>query len=832
MYRAGNRTDDDDDDDDDDLSSNMTKRVENKKEESKLLAIKYSRVQGLEILDQLKLPFEHSFMAIKTCEDGYSAIKAMNVRGAPAIAITAALAIAIELETKYDYSVHGDLYAFVNSRAEYVVNARPTAVNLGNMVKELRTKTSEVEMKCGKDDVERAKEMIMQWLENMLEKDIEHNKAIGRIGADAVVKACARKGKAKLTVLTCCNTGSLATAGYGTALGVVRNLHETGRLEHCYCVETRPYNQGSRLTAYELVYENIDGTLICDNMAAFLMQKGKVDAIVVGADRVAKNGDTANKIGTYSLAVLAKYHNVPFFVASPSTTLDLLTETGESIHIEERPGDEVCVFKGERVAAEGIKVWNPAFDVTPACLIEGIITEKACIYKDDRGEDFDIVAHVNDTSADDITAATLATLATSDDDNKNNRKKNKYNSNGEFYALDSSKVLDYVARFPKACAPIGGASARADWTANEVGDGNINFVYIITNKKMDKSIILKQGLPFVRCVGESWPLTQERVRYEAEALIAAHEFCPEHVPEVYLYDPNMSTIAMRFIEAPHKIARVGLCEGLTYENMGKHIGKYLAETLYKSSAICLGAEKFRANRNKFGQNEAMCALTEQVIFTEPYGYAQNNKWTSPELDDIVLLIQSDDELKIEITRLKTKFINQCEALLHGDLHTGSFMCSETSTFVIDHEFAFYGPMAFDLGAVLANINLAAFAAEGLGHGDRGKYFAQMHADVILTFSIKFNELWAEQGWREDYGGLSHPLMFDRDQESFQQVRGDFISSVLQDALRFAGAKMIRRIIGIAHVADMELIQDRAKRAECERMALEHGIILLKGQVSI
>lgn len=211
-------------------------------------------------------------------------------------------------------------------------------------------------------------------MKSMLDEDVETNKSMGKFGACDILDKIDCQEKA--CVLTHCNTGSLATGGYGTALGVVRTLMEMGKLEHCYCTETRPYNQGSRLTAYELIYEKIPSTLICDNMVGLLLARKKISAIVVGADRVVANGDTANKIGTYQLAILAKYHNVPFYVAVPSTTIDLSKKNGSEIIIEERPSKEMTHVNDVRIAAEGINCWNPCFDVTPAELITGgLITE-------------------------------------------------------------------------------------------------------------------------------------------------------------------------------------------------------------------------------------------------------------------------------------------------------------------------------------------------------------------------------------------------------------------------------------------------------------------------
>lgn len=211
-------------------------------------------------------------------------------------------------------------------------------------------------------------------IEKMLESDLSDNIKIGEFGAKEILGQIVGDGKVK--VLTHCNTGSLATSGYGTALGVIRKIHSLDKLELAYCTETRPYNQGSRLTAYELVHDNIPATLICDNMVAALMKAESLAAVVMGADRVAANGDTANKIGTYQIALLANHHSVPFYIAAPFTTIDFQTKTGNEIVIEERSEEEVTKINGVRIAAPGIKCWNPAFDVTSASLITGIITER------------------------------------------------------------------------------------------------------------------------------------------------------------------------------------------------------------------------------------------------------------------------------------------------------------------------------------------------------------------------------------------------------------------------------------------------------------------------
>ncbi|KAH7933165.1 hypothetical protein HPB49_009767 [Dermacentor silvarum] len=296
----------------------------------------------------------------------------LQVRGAPAIAMVAALGLASELTRVKLPASRLELAAYIHSRLEYLKTSRPTAVNLANMAAHFGKMADTLSKEEGLS-LEAMRNAICAEAEGMLATDVAANRAIGRHGAEHMVANCQVPNVSKLGVLTHCNTGSLATAGYGTALGVVRQLYESGQLERAYCTETRPYNQGSRLTAFELLHDHIPATLICDSMAAALMATGRVNAVVVGADRVTANGDTANR----SLAICAKHHGVPFYVASPTTTVDSSRATGREIPIEERPAQEMTSIQGIQLAPAGIECWNPAFDVTPAELITGgIITEK------------------------------------------------------------------------------------------------------------------------------------------------------------------------------------------------------------------------------------------------------------------------------------------------------------------------------------------------------------------------------------------------------------------------------------------------------------------------
>jgi methylthioribose-1-phosphate isomerase len=303
---------------------------------------------SLQLLDQRLLPREEVWVDCRTSAQVADAIRDMIVRGAPAIGVSAAYGMALARLSGEDIHVAGDVL-----RA-----SRPTAVNLAWAAERMLAAAAR-----GADLVAEA--------DAIFEEDVAANRALGRYGA-------ALLGDSP-TILTHCNAGALATAGYGTALGVIRAAVEMGKKVAVFADETRPYLQGARLTAWELQQDGIDVTLITDNMSGHFFQQGRFDAVVVGADRIAANGDTANKIGTYTVAVLANAHGVPFYIAAPWSTIDVNCPSGEAIPIEERSASEVTDFFGSRIAPEGISVRHPAFDVTPARLITGIITERGVL---------------------------------------------------------------------------------------------------------------------------------------------------------------------------------------------------------------------------------------------------------------------------------------------------------------------------------------------------------------------------------------------------------------------------------------------------------------------
>ena len=310
------------------------------------MAVEPIRWRGdhLELLNQLLLPRKVEYVRCNTSHEVADSIKSMVVRGAPAIGVAAAFGMALAKMRRDD----------IQFAATELKQSRPTAVNLAWAVDRMLRANCEVAE-----------------AEAILREDVEANKRIGRFGSELL--------GSRATVLTHCNAGALATAGYGTALGVIRSAVEQGKQIAVFADETRPYLQGARLTAWELHEEGIDVTLITDNMAGHFFQQKKFDAVIVGADRIAANGDTANKIGTYTVAVLANAHDVPFYVAAPYSTIDIATKNGDAIPIEERSAKEVTDIGPTRIVPDGVAVRHPAFDVTPARLITAIITDRGVL---------------------------------------------------------------------------------------------------------------------------------------------------------------------------------------------------------------------------------------------------------------------------------------------------------------------------------------------------------------------------------------------------------------------------------------------------------------------
>jgi len=323
---------------------------------------------SLVLLDQRYLPGSEQYITCTEIDCVIDAIRNMVVRGAPAIGITAAYGIVLMVKSLIQTHA-GKWRQFVDAALDDLSRARPTAINLNWAIAQMRPLIDEP----GESDI---LSRLAARARAIHEQDIQANMRMGEFGASLITSG--------VRVLTHCNAGALATGGYGTALGVIRSLHSNGMLQQVYADETRPWLQGARLTAWELLRDDIPVSLIADSAAAYLMKQGRIDWVIVGSDRIAANGDVANKIGTYSAAVNARYHGVKFMVVAPTTTIDMDTACGDDIPIEFRDSTELVKVAGQQVAATGSDAWNPVFDVTPADLVDAIVTERGVILQPDR----------------------------------------------------------------------------------------------------------------------------------------------------------------------------------------------------------------------------------------------------------------------------------------------------------------------------------------------------------------------------------------------------------------------------------------------------------------
>ncbi len=386
-----------------------------------------------------------------------------------------------------------------------------------------------------------------------------------------------------------------------------------------------------------------------------------------------------------------------------------------------------------------------------------------------------------------------------------------------YRVLHEPDLRAYLAELPNVVDRLGGAPR--DWSISEVGDGNLNLVFIV--KGTTGGIAVKQALPYVRLVGESWPLPLSRSRYEYLALVHQDRLAPGLVPAVLHHDEALALIAMELLE-PHIILRKGLVAGTCYPRLVEHVTTFLARTLFLSSDLAVAAAQKKQGIAAFAGNHALCKITEDLIFTEPYFQVGQNRWTSPWLDATAAEFRGDLDLHVAISRLKLKFLAAPEALIHGDLHTGSIMVTETDTRVIDPEFAFYGPMGFDLGAVIGNLIMSYLASAGHERmpGDRRAFenwVLETTESVWNQFAFKFLALWREQATGDAYPAV---LFAGRSGAArLEAERQIYMERLFQDAIGFAAAKIIRRILGLAHNIDFELIEDPKTRAVSEARSL-------------
>jgi 5-methylthioribose kinase len=386
-----------------------------------------------------------------------------------------------------------------------------------------------------------------------------------------------------------------------------------------------------------------------------------------------------------------------------------------------------------------------------------------------------------------------------------------------YRALTEASVPGFLAGIPAVAERLGGKPA--EWRVGEVGDGNLNLVFLVEGPA--GGCCVKQALPYVRLVGESWPMPLERAFFECEWLKAHGALAPGRVPALLHYDPTLFALVMERL-APHVILRRGLVEGRSYPELAGHLADYCSRTLFFTSDLAVGAAEKKGRMAVFCGNAELCKITEDLIFTDPYRIHERNRWTSPQLDRIAEEFRRDAPLKIAVSRLKLKFMVSAEALIHGDLHTGSMMVTSDDTRIIDGEFAFYGPMGFDLGAVIGNLLMNYFSQDGHASADGPR---EAYGEWVLETAERFWKGFAEMFlglWRANPTGDAYTGDLFTDPagaKALEAERQAYMRRLFADTVGFAAAKTIRRILGLAHNIDFELIADPDRRALCEARAL-------------
>lgn len=374
--------------------------------------------------------------------------------------------------------------------------------------------------------------------------------------------------------------------------------------------------------------------------------------------------------------------------------------------------------------------------------------------------------------------------------------------------LDCTSTIRYLLSLPHIAEFFG----VGELTAREIGDGNLNQVFIVERTSdPSRSLVLKQALPYLRCVGESYPLDRSRMLYEIRSLLQSQQLCPKHTPKIYHTDEQMSLVVMQNLNR-HIIMRKGIIEGVKYPLFSEHISDFLANTLFFTSSLALQSGQKRLLMGNFLQNTQLCKLTEDFVFTLPYMEHETNRHDRL-IDKEVRRIRASGEFKLKAMELKNLFMNNSEALIHGDLHTGSIMLNESETFIIDSEFAFFGPIGFDVGAVYGNLLMGVAAARAREMDDYATWLQGVAIEVLQKFSSKFRALWDAQEHSALFSEKEYWKGLQKEREEFKD---GYMRRILQDTAGFAGCKMMRRQMGIAHVLDIDSIEDEKSRAKAQK----------------
>lgn len=393
-----------------------------------------------------------------------------------------------------------------------------------------------------------------------------------------------------------------------------------------------------------------------------------------------------------------------------------------------------------------------------------------------------------------------------------------------YFTLDKDSIPDYLDSLPAVTDVLGSAK---DIRIEEIGDGNLNFVYrIISTVSPEKSVILKQAVPYLRMAGDSWPLSRDRMKYEIRALKVYEEIAPQYIPKVYHADEEMSVLIMQNL-SEHRVVRYGMKDGEVYPNIGKDVGNFLAESLFKTSSLSTQSAERRDLMNQFVLNSELCKLTEEFIFTFPYIEHESNYINPTSNDYANKTIRKDDEYKTNILKFKELFLIKTDALLHGDIHTGSLMANKEETFVIDPEFAFFGPFGFDVGKIIGNL-LLCYTSHYYHSSDSAyqEWLLTQATDIWNTFETRFLALWDTAS---DSALLVNKFLSDK---ALAKYKKQYLLDIMQESVGFCACSIARRTLGIAGVAEIRTIEDETTRGKLEIINLELSRMLMSNHETI
>jgi 5-methylthioribose kinase len=392
-----------------------------------------------------------------------------------------------------------------------------------------------------------------------------------------------------------------------------------------------------------------------------------------------------------------------------------------------------------------------------------------------------------------------------------------------YFILNKDNISDYINTLPIVKSILGGNDIKIE----EIGDGNLNFVYkIISQQSPDKSVILKQAVPYLRMAGDAWPLSLDRMKYEIRALKVYEKIVPVYIPKVYHADEDMSVLIMQNL-AQHRVVRYGMLDSVEYPNLGKHIGEFLAETLFRTSIFSMQSTERRELMSQFVLNSELCKLTEEFIFTFPYIQHNSNYVNSLSTEYADQTLRIDNEFKLNVLKFKESFLTKTDALLHGDIHTGSLMANKTETYVIDPEFAFFGPFGFDVGKIIANF-LLCYTSHFYHSSDDlyQKWIIEQITNIWVTFETKFLTLWDNSS---ESALISDNFVSDK---FINEYKRDYLLKIMQDAVGFCACSIARRTLGIAGVAEIRSIVDEHVRGKLEIVNIELARVLMNNHQNI